>query len=91
MKGKKEKKDYDQNIGLHEAFLESVPTALIIAVIGIKSGIFDCKKYIQLVFVTHPPPLPPPILRHGVENFQLALKNIKKQSKLQNYGFRVHP
>ena len=33
MKGKKEKKDYDQNIGLHEVFLESVPTVLIVTVI----------------------------------------------------------
>ena len=40
MKGKKEKKkNYDQNIGLHEVFLESVPTALIIAVIGVRAGI----------------------------------------------------
>lgn len=36
VKGKKEKKDYDQNIGLHEVFLESVPTALIITVIAVK-------------------------------------------------------
>ena len=41
MKGKKEKKDYDQNIGLHEVFLESVPTALIITVIWLKA---DGKK-----------------------------------------------
>ena len=33
MKGKKEKKDFEQNIGQHEVFLESVPTALIITVI----------------------------------------------------------
>ena len=39
MKGKKEKKEYDESIGLHEVFLESVPTALIIAVIGVKAGI----------------------------------------------------
>ena len=39
MKGKKEKKDYDQNIGLHEVFLEAVPTALIITVIGVRAGI----------------------------------------------------
>ena len=44
MKGKKEKKDYDQNIGLHEVFLESVPTALIITVIGVKAGIIIGKK-----------------------------------------------
>ena len=30
MKGKKEKKEFDQNIGLHEVFLESVPTTLIL-------------------------------------------------------------
>ena len=39
MKGKKEKKDYDQNIGLHEVFLESVPTALIITCIGVKASL----------------------------------------------------
>ena len=33
MKGKKEKKDFDQNIRLHELFLEYVPTALVISVI----------------------------------------------------------
>ena len=37
MKGKKEKKEFDQNIGLHEVFLESVPTALIITVIFVKA------------------------------------------------------
>ena len=37
MKGKKEKKDYDQNIGLHEVFLESGPTALIIIYIWVKA------------------------------------------------------
>ena len=37
VKGKKEKKEFDQNIGLHEVFLESVPTALIITVIMIKT------------------------------------------------------
>ena len=47
MKGKKEKKDYDQNIGLHEVFLESVPTALIITVISI----IACKS-ILIIFVT---------------------------------------
>ena len=52
MKGKKEKRDYEQNIGLHEVFLESVPTALIITVIGAKSGIVGGKKYFQLVFVS---------------------------------------
>ena len=41
MKGKKEKKDYDQNIGLHEVFLESVPSALIITVIFITAGMND--------------------------------------------------
>ena len=41
MKGKKEKKEFDQNIGLHEVFLESVPTALIITVIWIKAGSRD--------------------------------------------------
>jgi len=41
VKGKKEKKDYDQNIGLHEVFLESVPTALIITVIGVRAGIIE--------------------------------------------------
>ena len=30
MKGKKEKKEFDQNIGLHEVFLESVPATFII-------------------------------------------------------------
>ena len=38
MKGKKEKKDYDQNIGLHEIFLEAVPTSLIIFFIFVKAG-----------------------------------------------------
>ena len=37
MKGKKEKKEFDQNIGLHEVFVESVPTALIISVIMAKA------------------------------------------------------
>ena len=32
------KKDYDQNIGLHEVFLESVPTALIITAIFRKAS-----------------------------------------------------
>ena len=32
-KGMKEKKKFDQNIGLHEAFLESVPTAFITTVL----------------------------------------------------------
>ena len=32
-KGKREKKDFDQNIGLHEVFLESVPTVFIVTVI----------------------------------------------------------
>ena len=48
MKGKKEKKDYDQNIGLHEVFLESVPTALIITVILVKAN----GKNILIIFVT---------------------------------------
>ena len=38
MKGKKDKKDYAQNIGLHEVFLEAMPSALIIAVIGFKGA-----------------------------------------------------
>ena len=38
MKGRMKKKDYDQNIGLHEVFLESVPTSLIIIVIMAKAG-----------------------------------------------------
>ena len=42
-KGKKEKKDYDQNIGLHEVFLESVPSTLIITFIWLKSNIFGKK------------------------------------------------
>merc|ERR1711988_632422 len=33
VKGRKEKKEFDQNIGLHEVFLESVPTALIMLAI----------------------------------------------------------
>ena len=37
MKGKKEKKEFDQNIGLHEAFLESVPSALIMIAIAGKN------------------------------------------------------
>ena len=37
MKGKKEKRDYEQNIGLHEVFLEAVLTALIITCIWIKA------------------------------------------------------
>ena len=48
MKGKKEKKDYDQNIGLHEVFLESVPSALIIFVIWLKA--FGTE--ILMIFVT---------------------------------------
>ena len=47
MKAKKEKKDYDQNIGLHEIFLESVPTTLIIFFIFVKAG-----KNILIMFVT---------------------------------------
>ena len=35
MEGKKKKKDFDQNIALHEVFLESVPAALIISVIWV--------------------------------------------------------
>ena len=31
--GKKKKKEFDQEIGLHETFLESVPSAFIITVI----------------------------------------------------------
>ena len=48
MKGKEEKKDYDQNIGLHEVFLESVPTVLIILVIFIRA----LGKNILMIFVT---------------------------------------
>ena len=44
VKGKKERKDYDQNIALHEVFLESVPTALIITVIGVEAGIIGGKN-----------------------------------------------
>ena len=49
MKGKKKKKEFDQNIGLHEVFLESVPTALIITVIGVKAY---ASKNILIKFVT---------------------------------------
>ena len=34
---KKAKKDFDQNIGMHEVFLESVPTVLIMFVIGVRA------------------------------------------------------
>ena len=51
MKKKKEKRDFDQNIGLHEVFLESVPTTLIITVILMKAG--KNQKYnILIIFVT---------------------------------------
>ena len=33
--GKKKKKEFDQEIGLHETFLESVPSAFIMTVIMI--------------------------------------------------------
>ena len=36
VKGKKLKKEYDQNIGLHETFLEAVPTTLVLTVIIVK-------------------------------------------------------
>ena len=49
MKGKKEKKDYDQNIGLHEVFLESVPTSLIITCIFVRAYF---GKNILVIFVT---------------------------------------
>ena len=49
MKGKKEKKEFDQNIGLHEVFLESVPSALIIFVIWLKAF----GNEILMIFVTH--------------------------------------
>ena len=48
MKGKKEKKEFDQNIGLHEVFLESVPTALIITVIFVTA----LGKNILMIFIT---------------------------------------
>ena len=38
VKGKKEKRDFDQNISLHEVFLEAVPTTVIITVIWFKEG-----------------------------------------------------
>ena len=38
VKGKKEKKQYEENIGLHEVFLESVPTAFIISIIMVSAG-----------------------------------------------------
>ena len=38
VKGTKEKKEFNQNVGLHEVFLESAPTALIITVIMIKAN-----------------------------------------------------
>ena len=47
MKGKKEKKElkeFDQNIGLHEVFLESVPSTLIITCIAVKAGLVSGKK-----------------------------------------------
>ena len=50
MKGKKEKKEFDQNIGLHEVFLESVPTTLIITVIFVRA--FFGGKNILIIFVT---------------------------------------
>ena len=37
-KGRQIKKIFDQNIGLHEVFLEAVPTTLIITVIWIDAG-----------------------------------------------------
>ena len=43
-KGTKLKELFLQNIGLHEVFLESVPTALIITVIGVECRLFG-KKY----------------------------------------------
>ena len=49
MKGKKEKKEFDQNIALHEVFLESVPTALIITLIGVRAGIIGSKKNILII------------------------------------------
>ena len=53
MKGKKEKRDFDQNIGLHEVFLESVPSTLILFVIGIKAGLFGKKYSFYFVTVSH--------------------------------------
>ena len=50
MKGKKEKKEFDQNIGLHEVFLESVPTALIITVIFVRA--FAGKKILIIFVIT---------------------------------------
>ena len=38
VKAKKEKKEFDQNIGLHEVFLESVPTALILTIVMMKAS-----------------------------------------------------
>ena len=37
-KGKKMKKEYDQNIALHETFLEAVPTTLVLTVIWLTAG-----------------------------------------------------
>ena len=48
MKGKKEKKEFDQNIGLHEVFLESVPTTLIFISISVKAN----GKKILIIFET---------------------------------------
>ena len=36
-KGRQIKKIFDQNIGLHEVFLEAVPTTLIITVIWVEA------------------------------------------------------
>ena len=44
MKGRNKKKDFDQNIALHEVFLEAVPSAFI-TIIGIKAGLFKGKQH----------------------------------------------
>ena len=38
VKGRKKKREFDQNVGLHEVLLESVPTAFVITVIWVKSN-----------------------------------------------------
>ena len=47
MKGKKKKKKFEQNIGLHEVFLESVPSTLIITCIAVKAGLVSGKGRFQ--------------------------------------------
>ena len=45
--GRMKKKEFDQNVGLHEVLLESLPTAFIITVIWVKSNSGKKKDFLK--------------------------------------------